>query len=281
MIGADSYRGPQTGLRICGVCGQPVETIKIVLGREYRPHVRCRCDQLAADTLAREMATRDSMAKARYLAASKLQSGALEINRGEVDLGYNAEYMSRIKTYSANWEEENATGVGLLFFGRIGTGKTFLATHLGNELIDKGVPVLMIDCCGLDKQFYGIDLGDQSAVLESIDGYGLLILDYIDAAIDNKNAVDYLEHIVNRRGKIKKPMVVTTTLTPKVMRQLPGKQGRVCGLILERCEPLWVEGENIRQIKAKKLIAEAKKEKLKLANAVFDKISVNSLETRG
>ena len=45
------------------------------------------------------------------------------------------------------------------------------------------------------------------------------------------------------------------------MRQLPGKQGRVCGLILERCEPLWVEGENIRQIKAKKLIAEAKKRK--------------------
>lgn len=261
MITADSYKDPQTGLRICSVCGQPVETIKMVLGREYRPHIKCKCDQLMADSLAREVAARDSVTKAQHLAASKLQSRALEINRGEVDHGYNAEHMSRIKTYSANWDSQYAAGTGLLCFGRTGTGKTYLAARLGNELFDKGVPVLMIDCCGLDKQFFAIQLGDQSAVIESIDGYGLLILDNIDPALDNKNALAYLESIIDRRSKIKKPMVVTTTLTPKVMRELPGKQGRICALILEHCEPIWVKEENIRQIKAKKLVVEAKKRK--------------------
>ena len=261
MITADSYRDPQTGLSICSVCGQPVETIKIVFGREFRPHVQCRCEQLMAAAAARELAARDSITRAQCLTANKLQSRMLDINRGEVDLGYNAEHMSTIKAYSANWESRYAAGTGLLYYGRNGTGKTFLAARLGNELIKKGVPVLMIDCCGLDKQLYSIPLGDQAGVIESIDGYGLLIFDNIDAALDNKNALAYLESIIDRRSKVKKPMVVTTTLTPKVMRELPGKQGRICALILEHCEPIWVKEENIRQIKAKKLVVEAKKRK--------------------
>lgn len=261
MITVDSYKDPQTGLRICSVCGQPVESIKIVFGREYRPHVQCTCDQQMAASSTRKIAAMDSITKTQHLAAYKLQSPALAINRDDVDLGYNAEYMSAIKTYTANWESRYAAGTGLLYYGRSGTGKTFLAAHLGNELINKGVSVLMIDCCGLDKQFYSIPLGDQSGVIDSIDGYDLLIFDNIDASFDNKNAVAYLENIVDRRSKIKKPMIVTTTLTPKIMREYPGKQGRICALILEHCEPIWVKAENIRQLKAKKLTVEAKKRK--------------------
>ena len=47
------------------------------------------------------------------------------------------------KKYVDEWNEMKSENVGLLFFGSVGTGKTFYACCIANALLEKCVPVLV------------------------------------------------------------------------------------------------------------------------------------------
>ncbi len=49
------------------------------------------------------------------------------------------------KRYVEHFSEMAQTGQGLLFWGNVGTGKTFLAGCIANALLEKKIPVLMTD----------------------------------------------------------------------------------------------------------------------------------------
>ena len=258
------YLDPQTNLVCCKKCGEPRQTVKIVLGRKYTPRVLCKCEAHASEVTTKNIIAENRMFNSKHLASARFQSPLLNMNRREEDLGFNPDSLITIENYAADWENKYSHGSGLLFFGPIGSGKSFLAARLGNTLIDKGVTVLMIDCDGLDKRFFGIPLSEQSSLIESVNGFDLLILDNLDVALDNKHSTEYINLIVSTRWAANKPMIVTTNKTPPMMRALDFKQKRICEILLECCEPHMVDGENIRQVKAKELVRAAKKAKAPL-----------------
>lgn len=68
--------------------------------------------------------------------------------------------MAKAHAYVDHWPEAFKRNIGLLLFGNVGTGKSFLAGCIANALLDQDVPVLMTsfptvparlvrDVCGL------------------------------------------------------------------------------------------------------------------------------------
>ena len=48
-------------------------------------------------------------------------------------------YIQMGKRYVNNWQQVKAENLGLLFWGDVGTGKSFLAACIANGLLDRGV----------------------------------------------------------------------------------------------------------------------------------------------
>ena len=49
--------------------------------------------------------------------------------------------MDKAHAYVENWKEAYKSNIGLLLFGDVGTGKSFLAGCIANALLDQDVPV--------------------------------------------------------------------------------------------------------------------------------------------
>ena len=47
------------------------------------------------------------------------------------------------KRYVEQWKKVKAENLGLLLWGDVGTGKSFVAACIANALLDQGIPVLM------------------------------------------------------------------------------------------------------------------------------------------
>ena len=51
--------------------------------------------------------------------------------------------MDKARAYVENWKGAYKSNIGLLLFGDVGTGKSFLAGCIANALLDQDVPVLI------------------------------------------------------------------------------------------------------------------------------------------
>ncbi len=67
-------------------------------------------------------------------------------------------------------------GQGLLLWGNVGTGKTFLAGCIANALMEKNIPVLIMSFPKLLNAPGGIYSGEKNEYLKSLNLYQLLSL---------------------------------------------------------------------------------------------------------
>lgn len=141
MIREDEYLG-EDGFVYCKHYGSPRQK-ELDLG-ERKLKVRCLCIcEAVKQEMAKDAARRQERGDriARYRSVGMAEK-ALRRCTFENDLGYNPE-ISKAKKYVEHWEEMQRDSTGLLFWGDVGTGKTFIAACIANALIDRGVPVMM------------------------------------------------------------------------------------------------------------------------------------------
>ena len=94
----------------------------------------------------------------------------------ENDDGKNPKMSEVMKNYVDNFPEFKKDGKGLLLYGPVGTGKTYLAACVANALIDKDYSVLMTNFASLVNQLQGTFDGKQEYI-NSLNRYSLLIID--------------------------------------------------------------------------------------------------------
>ena len=102
----------------------------------------------------------------------------------------------------------------LVLFGEPGTGKTLLASELGQSLID-GLSMSVRYCTAKQmiaeiQSAYNTEGKSEETEVMRFEQYGLLILDEIDAKPDRENANLLLNEVINRRYNAEKPVVVIT-----------------------------------------------------------------------
>lgn len=175
------------------------------------------------------------------------------------DSGVNPE-MALAHKYVENWDNMKERSSGLLLWGDVGTGKTFLAGCIANALLDKGIPVLMTNFARILNTLAGMHFEDRNPFIDSMNRYSLLIIDDLGMERNSEFALEQVFHVIDSRYRSRKPLIVTTNLTlTELNTPTDMAHRRIYDRILERCVPIRINNRNIRQDNASKNLEEAKR----------------------
>ena len=155
------------------------------------------------------------------------------------------------KNFVKDYEEIKKENIGLLFYGSVGSGKTYLACSIANALIEQyQVRVKIRNFAQIinELQKGGFDL-DKNAYIESLVNTSVLILDDLGIERDTSYAKEQVYNIVNNRYLKQKPTIFTTNLSYDTIVNCTEsvEYQRIYSRIIEMCIPVMVVGEDFRK----------------------------------
>ena len=151
------------------------------------------------------------------------------------------------RRYVGNFAEFQKNGQGLLFWGNVGTGKTFLAGCIDNALMEKNIPVLMTSFPKLLNALGGLYSGEKNEYLKSLNQYRLLIIDDLGVERDTSYVLETVYLVIDERYKSGKSFIITTNLSLEELRNPADlEHERIYDRIMERCVPVAFSGKNYR-----------------------------------
>ena len=253
------------GFLHCGVCGEakeapmPPEIMELFPDRKVRPRM-CRCMVERAEKEEKEAAEQQKKLQIDNLRAFGLYDPLYELSRFDKDDGRQARAMVAAKNYVENFSEFYEEDIGLMLWGGVGTGKSFIAACIANALIDKFTSVIMSSVQDLVAEITAEFGEKREYVLGHIKNVDLLILDDLGVERDTAYMLEHVYDIVNARYKAKKPMLVTTNLSPAQMsEEKEFSKKRIYARVIEMCQPIKVDGESRRRGIARDKAERAKK----------------------
>ena len=221
------------------------------------PIIRCQCQQEQYEKEEAKRKHQEFLEHISRLKSSGLQDPALREFTFAHDNGINPE-IEKAKNYVTHWEEIKS--MGLLLWGDVGTGKSFFAGCVANALLDKGVPVLMTNFAKILNSLTGIYPQDRNEFINSLNQYSLLIIDDLGVERNSEFALEQVFHVIDSRYRSMKPMIITTNLTLEELKHPEDlAHSRIYDRILERCVPLKINNQNIRELNAVANMSEARK----------------------
>lgn len=148
------------------------------------------------------------------------------------------------RNYCKHFPEMLKEGKGLMFYGKVGTGKSYLAAAVANKVIEMGYTALMTDFARLGNEIF--DATDKNKFLAELNKYQLLVIDDFGAERDTEFMGEVAQQVIDRRCVAELPLIVTTNLTADEIKN-PGtiRKSRVLSR-LTMCFPVKVEGADRR-----------------------------------
>lgn len=260
----------EDGMLVCGVCQekrQMAMTIPSPKGEDpgRRTTVKvarsCRCDR-EREKRKREGEEREkAMERVERLRRASLMD---EQFRGAtfstfVSNKYNAENLTLCRLFVNNFEEKVAKNEGMLFWGGVGTGKTYAAACVANELLRRGVSVVMTSFI---KILEAIQDGKdrESDIIARLNSAKLVIFDDLGAERSTDYALEKVYNFIDSRYRRRLPMLLTTNLTMDEMKQeIDRRYARIYDRVFEVCVPMQFTGKSWRKKTASRLYREKEK----------------------
>ena len=246
MKAADDYMDTETGLLMCGKCHTKKQKKISFLGVERVVGCLCQC---AAEEMEREREkhrAEDELMHIRQMKSAGLQDSTFfDYTFANCDETHPCVQYAR--RYVGNFAEFQKNGKGLLFWGNVGTGKTFLAGCIANALMEKNIPVLMTSFPKLLNALGGLYSGEKNEYLKSLNQYRLLIIDDLGVERDTPYVLETVYLVIDERYKSGKSFIITTNLSLEELRNPADlEHGRIYDRFMERCVPVAFSGKNYR-----------------------------------
>lgn len=235
----------EDGLLHCSVCHEPTQTRKECFGTVKTFRCVCSCERKQREAMeAREEQEEIERKRMICFGGTNMESWCFEN-----DDHSNPELSKIGRNYVKNFREFLNEGKGLLLYGSVGTGKTYISACIANSLISDGYSALMTNFGRIVNQMQG-SFSEKQNVLESLNRYSLLVLDDLGAERSTEYMQEMVYNIVDWRYRSGKPMIVTTNLTGEQMKATENIQlQRIYDRIFERCLPIEVTGQSRRKQK--------------------------------
>ena len=252
MKAADDYMDTETGLLMCGKCHTKKQKKISFLGVERVVGCLCQC---AAEEMEREREKHREEEELLHICQMKsagLQDSTFfDYTFANCDETHPCVQYAR--RYAGNYAEFQKNGQGLLFWGNVGTGKTFLAGCIANALMEKNIPVLMTSFPKLLNALGGLYSGEKNEYLKSLNQYRLLIIDDLGVERDTPYVLETVYLVIDERYKSGKSFIITINLSLEELRNPADlEHGRIYDRIMERCVPVAFSGKNYRTDKGRK-----------------------------
>ena len=255
---ADEYLN-EDNLICCSKCHTPRQKRIEVAGKRMEPRCMCACQTADHDKREQERKHREFLDMVERNRSVGLPDPELRKHTFENDLGYNPKQIAIAKQYVQHWDEFLASSTGLLLWGNVGTGKSFIAGCIANTLLDKGVPVIMTNFARLLNKLTDMYSGDRNAYIDSFKRYPLMIIDDLGVERNSEFAREQVFSVIDSRYRSQLPMIVTTNLSLEELKDPTDlSRSRIYDRVLERCLPIRVNEQNIRELNQAAVLARAK-----------------------
>ena len=259
----DTYE--RDGLKYCKNCRTPRQAIIELPGSLFggnEPVVRtvgclCKCQAEERDKKTEEDRKLQEMYRMQRLIDNGLHDKALRDCTFEKAIP-GGENMDKAQKYVDEFDKFKADGIGMMFYGEMGNGKTYTAACIANALLRKGIPV----CMTTTAKILAMDFEERAYFIQNQKKYRLLIIDDFGVEHSSEYAVSQIYTLVDERYKSGLPMIVTTNLLPSTMQNEEDMdKARIYSRVQEMCLPVKFTGENRR--------AALKQEKMATAKQIF------------
>ena len=252
----DDYVG-EDGLIHCHVCGEPRQTRMVWhTGKEYVLPVICRCirQQMQEDEEAKEQEKFEEWI--RPILAAGIYNGDVAKCSFEADDSPESEAAKFSRQYVKKWDDMVAIKRGVLFYGPVGTGKTYYAACIAKELLKRRVPVQMTNFSRLvNSQKWNEIQGGIDAAMKM----KLLIIDDLGVERQTEAMQERVYDIIDARYRTGLPLILTTNLPiEQIKNPADAKERRIYDRVLEMCHPVPMPGKSRRRGMVSDLYAETK-----------------------
>ena len=255
---ADEYLN-EDNLICCSKCHTPRQKRINAMGKTMEPRCMCACQIAAHEKREQERKHREFLDMVERNRSVGLPDPELRKHTFENDLGYNPKQIAIAKQYVQHWEEFLASSTGLLLWGNVGTGKSFIAGCIANALLDKGVPVNITNFARLLNKLTDMYSGDRNAYIDSFKKYPLMIIDDLGMERDSEFAREQVFSVIDSRYRSQLPIIVTTNLSLEELKDTTDlSKARIYDRVMERCLPIRVNEQNIRELNQAADLARAK-----------------------
>ena len=238
------------GLLYCGVCHQPKETNIMLLGSEKVVPIECECDRTRRaaekEKIERQHAEMDFWMKMNDLRADNIADPTYTIVTLENDDGANQKASSFCRKYIDRWPQMFENNIGVLFHGPVGTGKSFFACAIANELLQKHVPTTITSFPRLLNLLQNSN--NRQWLLDCLGNYKLVVIDDLGVERETSYAAEQIFSVIDARSRAKLPTIITTNLTQQEMESQPSMQyRRIFDRVREMCPAVvLIDGQSRR-----------------------------------
>ena len=249
---ADAAKNPEDyfgedGLLYCGKCHTPKQTrLKGGVFDGRIVPINCKCTQERINQERREQEARERSFRIEKLKQTGFLSKSMRKWTFANDNGRNPQ-MQHAKDYVSHWEDMQKNNIGLLLWGNVGCGKSYLAGCIANALMEQEVAVRMTNFAAIINDLSGSFEG-RNGYIEQLCSFPLLIIDDFGMERGTEYGLEQVYNVIDGRYRSGKPLIVTTNLTLNEIRNPQDTaHARIYDRVLDMCVPILCNGTNFRK----------------------------------
>lgn len=251
------------GLLYCGQCNTKKEREIIWLdGKSRKVPVMCKCKAEAERQKKEQMQKEEEMRNIQRAKISSMMDDTFQTatfgnfqTRKE-----NENHLKIAKSYCEKFQTMYERNQGLLFYGTVGTGKSYTAACIANYLLERNTSVVMTSFVRILQEMQGFDREREESFSNRLNSVRLLIIDDLGAERSTDYALEKVYGIIDNRYRAKKPLILTTNLTLQQMQNTTDiRYERIYDRIFEMCYPMEFTGVSWRKRQAFQRFEETRK----------------------
>lgn len=239
------------GLLYCHKCNTPKQVRITLFDMVRTPFCLCKCEAERKKAEEEEQKRVEFEKEIKRLRSVGFPDSDLVNCTFDKDDRANEKISNIARKYVENFKELRAKGKGLLFYGTVGTGKTFISSCIANALIDKGYSCLVTNFARLVNTLTGMYDGKQEYI-DGLNKFSLLIIDDLASERDTEYMGEIIQTIIDSRYRSGLPLIITTNLSGSELKNPTDiRKQRIYSRLFEMCIPLEVKGKDRRKEKLK------------------------------
>lgn len=249
------------GLLVCGKCKKRRQTFVMASDptpdeperkRPVKVTTQCDCDKRREMEEKKAAENKAAMERVNRLKDASLMGERFQRAKFEnfQTTQYNERNLKLCRRYAERFDEMVAKKQSLLFWGNVGTGKSFAAACIANYLLDRGVPVMMTSFV---KLLSLIQNGDEKEadIISRLNSAKLVIFDDLGAERNTDYALEKIYNIIDSRYQRELPIIFTTNLTITEMKnETDNRYKRIYDRVFENIYPMQFTGPSWRRKEA-------------------------------